>query len=258
MSGWCAFFDESGTHDGARVMCVAGFLFTKDNNLRLNEEWHRVLKEYALPYFHMVDCVHRSGVFSGLTMNQCDQCSRKLIPLIKRYMSFGFVSSIDRNEYFNLMPYHPVMGDAYQCCIWHIFQGIRIWRRKHGNDVRDIIYIFEAGHQSQSKVARNLSEQSQGWSGEANWPGYAGHEFRGKQGCAGLQAADILAWQFAKLAKSGQEKRAHRKDMLALVENQNHLYYINGMDGAYILSLISRMLATDAWGDLQATGELCS
>ena len=37
------YFDESGTHDGSPVMCIAGYVFSADQALHLDREWSSVL-----------------------------------------------------------------------------------------------------------------------------------------------------------------------------------------------------------------------
>ena len=54
------YFDESGTHEGSPVMCVAGYILTKRNAIELAREWNEVLNwaelPHPLPYFHMSEC----------------------------------------------------------------------------------------------------------------------------------------------------------------------------------------------------------
>src|ERR1700686_2693669 len=67
-----AYFDESGTHQGSPIMCVAGYLFSPEQCKRFSEEWSAVLKEYGLPYFRMSECAHGTGVFSD-KKDKCDE-----------------------------------------------------------------------------------------------------------------------------------------------------------------------------------------
>lgn len=39
-----AYFDESGTHDGSSSLCVAGYLFEKENATALGIEWQKMLE----------------------------------------------------------------------------------------------------------------------------------------------------------------------------------------------------------------------
>jgi hypothetical protein len=78
-----AYFDESGTHDNSPIMCIAGYLFDKENCQALDLAWKTVLDEYELPYFHMVDCAHHSFPFDRLTKDECDKVARKMIALIR-------------------------------------------------------------------------------------------------------------------------------------------------------------------------------
>jgi len=64
-----AYFDESGTHRGSPVMCVAGYLFDSDQAFRLDQEWGATLADFGLSHFHAVDCAHGKGEFESLTPN---------------------------------------------------------------------------------------------------------------------------------------------------------------------------------------------
>ena len=66
-----AYFDESGTHDGAHVLCVAGYLFESKKCKSLDLAWQAMLAEYNLPFFHMVDCIHRVFPFDHLSKEEC-------------------------------------------------------------------------------------------------------------------------------------------------------------------------------------------
>src|SRR5579871_3544038 len=85
-----AYFDESGTHDASPVMSVAGYLFSRDQALKLDEAWRICLKEYDIPYFRMSECAHGTGVFKPIPLNDRIAIQRRMIGAIKLRAERGF------------------------------------------------------------------------------------------------------------------------------------------------------------------------
>ena len=46
------YLDEAGTHEGARVLCMAGYLFTKENAAKFSAEIQPVYDRLKIPFFH--------------------------------------------------------------------------------------------------------------------------------------------------------------------------------------------------------------
>src|SRR5262245_36059311 len=64
-----AYFDESGTHDEARVTAIAGYVGSKDVWTVVETAWRGALALYAdkgVKTFHMKDCVAGKGEFQRL------------------------------------------------------------------------------------------------------------------------------------------------------------------------------------------------
>jgi hypothetical protein len=56
------YVDESGSDDRSPVLCVSGYLFHAEQSVAFQADWQRLLAEYDLPYFHMVDCAPDPGI----------------------------------------------------------------------------------------------------------------------------------------------------------------------------------------------------
>src|SRR6185436_1413626 len=94
-----AYFDESDSHAGATALCVAGFVFTSEQCLKLDEKWLAVLERYGLPYFHMVDCAHGNPPFDKLTKNECITVEKEMIGIIREYVLFGMAIAVPESDY---------------------------------------------------------------------------------------------------------------------------------------------------------------
>ena len=98
-----AYFDESGTHDDSPFVCVAGYLFQKDNATALDTAWRGMLQEKGLSFFRMSDCAHGTGPFKGWPKIDRTNLESRAIDLVRTYATHGFAASVVVND-FHLIP----------------------------------------------------------------------------------------------------------------------------------------------------------
>src|SRR5260370_16083601 len=84
-----AHFDESGSHAGSPALCVAGYLFKKEDAKALDLKWKGVLDHFNLPYFRMSACAHGNYPFDKLCREQRIEVETLMIELIREHMLFG-------------------------------------------------------------------------------------------------------------------------------------------------------------------------
>jgi len=238
-----AYFDESGTDDLSPVMSVAGYLFDAERAKAFDTAWSAALKENALTHFHMVACAHGNEEYANLSKPERISLATHLIGLIKSHVTRG-VGAIMPTGMYEQMPYHPNLGGAYNYCLWSCLEGARMWRSEAGNE-SDIAYFFEGGHKSQSEANRimNLTFRERG---QGQPYGYISHNFVDKRRFAGIQAADILAWQMCVDWKHGRDGVPRRKDFASLVEQRDHKVKI--INAELILQHVREMTEARAWG----------
>jgi hypothetical protein len=191
----------------------------------LAKEWRAVLDTRQLPYFHMVDCAHGSGVFKPLTPQQRIYVASQMIGIIKRRTIAGFAISVNVEQFREMMPEHHLIGSAYSFCATLVIAAIRRWIMTV-NYSGDMAYFFEAGHPSKSEADRIMT-------GMFNDPKlralsrYVGHAFVEKKRSAPVQAADLLAWQFYTDARRQVEGHTvHRKDFESLLEHPHQVHFV--------------------------------
>ncbi len=240
-----AYFDESGSHEGSPVLCVAGYLFERDAAKNLSEEWHTVLEPKGLTHFHMIDCAHGVEEFAELSLDERIDIQTQLIKIIKKYHTRRIVSLMVPDDYQDLMPFHGNMGSDYNYCLWNCLEGVRLWVDEAQFD-GDIAYFFESGHASQSEANR-IMEFAFANEGSRRPFRYMSHAFVDKKKFPPVQAADILAWQMFTDWKHGAIKRSRRKDFAALIEDKKHRHTV--MNRERIMYHVSRMIAQGAWLD---------
>ena len=214
-----AYFDESGTDDGSRFVCVAGYLFSKNDAVSIDSEWCEMLRKYRLEYFHMVDCAHNTGVFEKLTRKECIEAEKEAISLIKKHAIHGIALSLDKNDY-DLIPKNEYFINPYSFLTLQTFQGIKKWADEH-DYWHEIACMYERGAHgfgSFWSVTNNLWDNPE-----------LRHQYRLKVAfplvkteSVQLQCADILAWHWHTYNKRESEgKDPMRKDFKSLIALRN-------------------------------------
>lgn len=214
-----AFFDESGSHAGSPVLCVAGYTFQKRATRMLAKDWAAVLKRYDLPFFHMVDCAHGSGHFAELSRPERIKVATALIDAVKRHAAHGFAVSVDVEAFRDLMPEWGPTISAYAFCARCVIDEIGRWFFRTEFRGKSA-YFFEAGHESRSEAEKVVGAVLTNPLHKMNdvHYGYVAHSFILKQESAAVQAADILAWQWATDVKHQMSGRPRRKDFESLAQ----------------------------------------
>lgn len=227
-----AFFDESGSHDGAPILCVAGYIFRKSEAIKLGHEWRKVLRWKKLPYFHMVECAHGNGPFANLTKDERIAVGIKLIEAIKRHAVQGIAITVDPVEYATfpgrLRTKPGLYDNAYAFCAQVIMTGVSVFLERNPR-IGKMAYFFEAGHQSRpqaDEIMRTMFAQP----AIKQQFRYAGHAFVEKAQAPQLQAADLLAWQWYTDRRHQREGRPRRKDCASLLQLHHNAVHIDSKE----------------------------
>ena len=112
------YFDESGSDDGSPILCVAGYLFEKDERKKLDFGWKAVLDQYSLPFFRMSACAHNQKPFKHLSRDECIEAEKAMIRLINNHATLGVAVTVNAADYETWFDGHGriLAGDAYTRC----------------------------------------------------------------------------------------------------------------------------------------------
>lgn len=218
------YADESYCEERSSLLCVAGYLFEKDQAIRFKKRWQAMLDRYCLVEFHMTDCAHHQGEFEKLCRQQCDDSAREAIEIILETASYGFVVSVDEGDYGVLIqPWSKVLLSAYSFCLIGCLAGVSEWADKNYFQ-GDIAYTFESGYKHEGEAAAAFADIRKNPDLVRRYRLLAS-AFGPKKKILPLQAADILAWHWlldSSRRRQG-EKRSHpvRQDFLALIRDQD-------------------------------------
>lgn len=192
-----AYFDESGTHHGSPVVCVAGYLFSEQQALHIDREWAEALRDFGISHFHAVDCAHGKKEFSLLTKQRSTDLLVRLIGIIKRRAEFGVAVTVSETDFGQLdAPGVWGAGGPYVICAAQVLSAVVAWADKFQYRGK-ISYFFERGHRHQeitNRVIRQFSASPNLESALRYWS----HTFEQKKTIRPLQAADLLAYEWTK------------------------------------------------------------
>ncbi|OOG43854.1 DUF3800 domain-containing protein [Polaromonas sp. A23] len=218
-----AYFDESGTGDESPFLCVAGYIFTKENAAALDSMWREMLNRYELPYFHMSECAHGVGIYKHLTRQQCIDAATEAIELIKRYASRGIAISLDKSAY-PFIPKNGIWNSPYSFLCGQAFYGVRNW----ANETRfagDASYFFESGAEDWAQAAKSI-EKVMSETVPRNDFRFHTYSSIGKTEATPVQCADLLAWHWfthnKRILRGETKARADFKSLIGLEIDPHH------------------------------------
>ncbi len=226
-----AYFDESGTHAGSPVVCVAGYLYEAEQARRLDDEWRGVLSKFGVTHFHAVDCAHRKGEFSVLTERDRDELVTSLVDIIKLRMTIGIAVSLSDADFgaFDVGNWH--FEGAYPLCALWALAGVVAWAEKHHYSGK-ISYFFEKGHRHRQLTESAIDMLHERPAGE-RYMRFHSARFVGKKDLRPLQTADILAYEWFKelnRINGPRTGRLMRRSLERLLESPHMHYHFSARD----------------------------
>jgi hypothetical protein len=219
-----SYFDETNTHKGAERLCVGGYVFHKEAAERQAIRWAELLDKWRIPYFHMVDCAHNTGVFDHLDKTECDMAAREAIQIIKDTASTGICVTVLQSEYLEIIPKSKWFGSAYDACARDVITGVAAWIEAT-NFKGHMHYYFEEGTDTEANASYCIAEMMRDPDIRKE-ACYSGRSFVEKIRTPGAQAADILAWHAGQDCKRALRGDPVRKDFANLCEIPHRVVHL--------------------------------
>lgn len=220
-----AYFDESGTDAKSGVLCVAGYIFLEEMVGPFEAEWTAMLEKYGLPFFHMVDCAHGTGVFRAITAEQRIEAQKEAIKLTRKYACKGIALSIDKAAFPKIgIGGKKIWTTPYTFLCGQVLYGVRDWANETGFD-GEIEYVFESGADGEVKAVDETVNALLGTAEVRKIFRYGRHVYAKKKEALPLQSADLLAWHWFthnRRIREGKNKRADFKNLIGLTIDPHH------------------------------------
>ncbi|MCH7655901.1 MAG: DUF3800 domain-containing protein [Chloroflexi bacterium] len=222
---YTVYFDESGTHGESNVAVVAGFISNRTEWEAFSREWHQVLSDSGLDYFHMTDFENRRRQFHGWTEDKKRDLLDKLLPIIHEH-TFSSIGCIVLKQQFD-----SILSDVAKQICGDIYGYAALTCYRHlGIVLKDTDAWMECTMETGAKGAGALqlivSEDSKipKWQDDNR---IISLDFQSKHAFMPLQAADILAYELYKQSarQFGTEERPTRYPLKVLGRKKHQWYY---------------------------------
>jgi hypothetical protein len=201
------YFDESGTHAGATVSAMGGFIGDARQWRKYEKRTAKLFRRYGVNVFHAIDVRRGHGDFKGWTVDRKLEFHDDFGQIINETLESGVVAFIRDEDYKYYVgrnwPSKTRWDSKYtimfRACMAHIVDTIG--HIPHTKEPR-LHVVLEDGHNNAEDAVRNYN-----WLRDRLGPAHkalAGLTFANKTDCLPLAAADNFAYS-AWGEKSGQK-----------------------------------------------------
>ena len=158
MSGFSAYFDESGIHAGSSLVVVSGYVATEGQWVAFDKKWRQVLNKYGVNVFHATDLENFRGEYTGWDREQRIAFQKELIALVNPYTRL-IMSQVIRVDDFNAVypsvkdKYKGLQSSPYQLCCDLCWLNVSDWA-KTVPDRRPVSVYFAEGNKFKTDSVR--------------------------------------------------------------------------------------------------------
>jgi uncharacterized protein DUF3800 len=193
---YTAYFDESGTHAGATISTVAGFIASARQWRKYEKRTGRLFKQYGVKVFHAIDVRRGKGDFKGWMVDRKIEFLDEFQHIINETMESGtaaFIRDSDYKYYRGLYWPPKARPDSkytimVRACLAHAIDVVG-HIPQHIEPTLHI--VLEDGHNNAEDAVRSYK-----WAQDRLGPrrALAGLTFSNKKDCLPLAAADLFAY----------------------------------------------------------------
>ncbi len=237
------YLDDSGTHGGAEVTAVAGFVSTKLLWDGFRKEWARALRKERIQIFRMSDLENRHGEFKGWSKERTETFRRELFDIIQRRTLAPIGSALINADWEKVMPAHikAGFGGSYGWCAEDCAHQAYKWAKRTGAPGK-LRYIFEKGTVGHGQIAKVFAD----YASNPRWDAFriSGYSFEEKK-LMPLQAADLMAYEVYKQMCNQviTWKRPMRRSLALLLAGKDaiHLQFHNAERLTKLVNAVSEL-----------------
>ena len=192
-----AYLDESGTHAGAPVSAIAGFVGDARQWRKFEKRTGKLFKRFRVGVFHAIDVRRGHKDFEGWTVDRKIKFHDEFQHIINETLESGVVAFIREEDYkYYLGLNWPKKGRhnskytlMFRACLAHIVDVVG--HLPLATEPR-LHIVLEDGHKNSEDVVRSYK-----WVQDRLAPAgraLAGLTFSNKKNCLPLAAADVFAY----------------------------------------------------------------
>jgi hypothetical protein len=142
-----AYLDESGKHDGSKILTVSGYLSYADQWIEFRREWTECLLSQGITSFHMTDFDSSYDQFQGWSLQKKVDLQLQLIGLIHKRLAYGICVAVNLADLEDVLP-SPKRNDllvaAYSLAFIGYTKNAHFWSTENGLN-QPIAYFVESG-----------------------------------------------------------------------------------------------------------------
>lgn len=247
------YFDESGNDERSKAFCVGGYIADSRTWFDLGRHWKRTLDEFDVSCFHATDCLAGRKAFQGWDETRKTALMTELISVINSFDVAGVAAGILKHDHEASVQRkeHEVLGLparqwknpyflCFETCITDVALEFRDWER--GTVIPFVFDRQKDFSSTASRIYQSLKASTfsaRGCLGDL--------EFKGKDGCPPLQAADLLVCELRRdlERRSYDSGRPMRRSLTRLLKRKAVLYRYYDAAGIEILLESKRQVRAD-------------
>lgn len=194
-----AYFDESGTHAGAPVSAMAGFVGDQRQWRKFQKRTGKLFSRFRVNVFHAIDVRRGDNDFDGWSVDRKIEFHDEFQHIINETLEDGVVTFIrdDDYHYYRALNWpKKTRPDSkytlmFRACLAHVIQTVghipqTIEPRLH--------VVLENGHNNAEDVRRSYNWVRERAKTPSSKRVLAGLAFANKDDCLPLAAADVFAY----------------------------------------------------------------
>jgi hypothetical protein len=191
-----AYFDDSGSERGERMLILAGYVHSAQTWLAFNDDWQTVLETApAIKYLHMVEAENLRDEFKGWVREEMEEKVSALADVIVKHEPWSIECQVSHQDFSDIVqpvvPYE--LRTPYFACFYGVICNLVKWHASMGLTL-PIDFVFdEQGAIGAQAVLWYETIKSMQPAGLASLFGST-PVFRDDKKILPLQAADLLAW----------------------------------------------------------------
>lgn len=217
------FFDESGHSSSTEFFALAAFVADDSDWARFDQQWRRALDRHGAPYLHMREFAQRVETFKGWTEDRRRGLLGECVAAINsiRAIAVGAATSVDDFERLDAEA-RSNFQDPFFYCFQEVVRGVAL--RAHFEPEGQKVEMVFSQQDQFSPMARKL------WNAMASYidvkERMGSLEFQDMRAIPGLQAADLLAYEFRRFYQLRKTKPGNpaRWAFKEIVQHQQDAY----------------------------------
>jgi hypothetical protein len=196
-----SYSDASGTVNSEHALVVSGFVSTAEKWMRFEKRWTQTLTLFDVPYFHMNEFAHSTGVYTAWKGNEKrrEAFIKRLISCCIANVIHGFSCGIVLSDYLEVnlkYKYRERTGGPFAMCGRGYIADVQKWHKAGRYKDYPIDFVFDDGDYEKGKLLTHL--QTYRYPLPIFKYGLPRKNDPSVVPVVPLQAADLVAWEHNK------------------------------------------------------------